>query len=142
MDETGNIVPSIYSFENDPYNYVMKVLNNKWKIFIINGIYIDGATRYNRFTKQLPISDKMLTVMLKQLESDGIIQRSIYPEVPVRVEYSLSDVGLSLIPILHILYDWGWKRMKELGLEIDPLGEMWHGYRDMDSSVMKNPYKR
>ena len=62
--------------------------------------------------------------------------------IPVRVEYSLTDIGKSILPILDILYDWGWKRMKNLGIEIDPLGEMWHGYREKDNSIMDNPFKK
>ncbi len=132
----------VYNFENDPYNYVIKTFCNKWKPYIIRGISYDGTTRFSRFTKQLPISEKVLTTTLKQLEADGIIQRTVYPEVPVRVEYSLTDIGKSILPILDILYDWGWKRMKNLGIEIDPLGEMWHGYREKDNSIMDNPFKK
>lgn len=142
MENRLEFKPSTYSFENDPYNYVMRTFCTRWKICIIKGISFDGTTRYSKFKKQLPISEKVLTITLKQLEMDGIIKRTVYPEVPVRVEYELTDVGNSILPILNMMYDWGWHRMKELGMEIDPLGEMWHGYRQKDSDVMENPFKK
>ena len=142
MEKGNNEKGSIYNFENDPYNYVINTFCNRWKFCIIRGIYFDGCTRFNRFTKQLPISEKVLTMTLKELEADGLIERTVYPEVPVRVEYTLTDAGRSLMPLLDMMYEWGWKRMKELDLEIDPLGEMWHGYREKDESVMSNPFKK
>lgn len=130
------------SFESDPYNYVISTFCNRWKIYIIRGIALDGSTRFGKFTKQLPISQKVLSVMLKQLEADGIIERTVFPEVPVRVEYKLTETGQSIIPILDALYQWGWSRMKEIDMTIDPLGEMWHGYRQKDDALMQSPYKK
>ena len=115
---------NLYNFEQDPYNYVINTFCNRWKFCILRGIHFDGATRFNRFTKQLPISEKVLTTTLKELEADGLIERTVYPEVPVRVEYTLTKAGGSIMPLLDLMYDWGWKRMKELGMEVDPLGEM------------------
>ena len=142
MEKSSNDKNSLYNFEQDPYNYVINTFCNRWKFCILRGICFDGATRFNRFTKQLPISEKVLTMTLKELENDGLIERTVYPEVPVRVEYTLTDTGRSLMPLLDMMYDWGWNRMKELGLEIDPLGEMWHGYREKDETVMRNPFKK
>lgn len=142
MEHKPSIKPSLYSFEHDPYNYVTKVLCSKWKMFILQGIATDGATRFSRFTKQLPISEKVLTMTLKELERDGLILRTVYPEVPVRVEYSLTEVGKGVLPLLDSLYEWGWQRMTELGMEIDPLGEMWRGYRQTDDEIMAHPYKK
>lgn len=141
--EKGGIEKNIYyNFENDPYHYVINTFCNRWKFCIIRGIAFDGATRFNRFTKQLPISEKVLTTTLRELVADGLIQRNVYPEVPVRVEYTLTEAGESLMPLLDLMYDWGWKRMKELDMEIDPLGEMWHGYREKDETLMRNPFKK
>jgi len=84
----------------------------------------------------------VLTTTLRELVADGLIQRNVYPEVPVRVEYTLTEAGESLMPLLDLMYDWGWKRMKELDMEIDPLGEMWHGYREKDETLMRNPFKK
>lgn len=132
----------LFSVEQDPYNFVMKVFCTRWKPFIIQAIESDGCTRFSKFTKQLPITEKVLAANLKELESDGIIYRKVYLEAPPKVEYFLTDLGKSICPILNTLYDWGWKEMKRLNLPIDPLGEMWHGYREKDSELMKEPYKK
>ena len=67
---------------------------NRWKPRIITAIYFDkDCTRFSRFTRQLPITEKVLTQNLRELEEDGIITRTIYPEVPLRVEYTLTDTG-------------------------------------------------
>ena len=65
--------------------------------------------------------------------------RTVYAEVPARVEYRLTELGASVCPLLESLYAWGWHEMKRRGLPIDPLGEMWHGYREPDDSVMNRP---
>jgi len=102
--EKGGIEKNIYyNFENDPYNYVINTFCNRWKFCIIRAF--DGATRFNRFTKQLPISEKVLTTTLRELVADGLIQRNVYPEVPVRVEYTLTEAGESLMPLLDLMYD-------------------------------------
>ena len=66
----------------------------------------------------------------------------MYPETPIRVEYHLTPAGKSLCALLDAIYDWGWHQMQERGLDIDPLGEMWHGYRTMDPDIMEAPQKR
>lgn len=126
----------------DPYNFAMKVFCTRWKPFLIKAISFDEATRFNRFLKQLPISEKVLTQNLRELEADGLITRTVYAEVPPRVEYRLTELGLSVCPILNGLYDWGRREMKRRGLSVDELGEMWHGYRERDESAMDSPYKR
>ncbi len=103
---------------NDPYLHTMKVFLHRWKPFIIQAIKFDGCTRFNKFTRQMPISEKVLAQNLRELESDGIIERIMYPEVPPRVEYRLTETGRSLCPILDILYDWGWHDMKRKNLPI------------------------
>ncbi len=130
------------SIKNDPYIHTMKTFLNRWKPFIIAAIRFDNATRFNRFTRQLPISHKVLTANLRELEDDGIIERIVYHEVPPRVEYRLTESGKTIIPILETLYDWGWKDMSRKCLDIDPLGEMWHGYREPDEKIMDSPFKK
>ena len=76
------------------------------------------------------------------MEEDGIINRTIYPEVPLRVEYHLTEQGKRLYDILMRIYDWGWNSMTARGLPIDPLGEMWHGYREKDEELMEAPIRR
>ena len=59
----------------------------------------------------------------------------------LRVEYHLTEYGSTLLPILDAVYDWGWHDMKKKDIPIDPLGEMWHGYRKQDASRMHQPFK-
>lgn len=133
----------IYAIENDPYNFMNKTIFSKWKPYIIKGIYFDGgSTRFSRFTKQLPITEKVLSQSLRELEEDGIITRTIFPEVPVRVEYSLTELGKSIIPILDLIYNWGWNVMNERNIKIDTLGEMWHGYKEKEDGFMIHPFKK
>jgi len=127
--------------DRDPYIFVLKTFFNRWKPFIIRAIGFDKGTRFNKFTKQLPISAKVLTSNLRELKDDGIIERIEYPEIPPRVEYRLTELGESICPILDTLYDWGWREMKRRKLPVDPLGEMWHGYSERDEDFMDGPHK-
>lgn len=131
-----------FTLERDPYMFVMKLFLNRWKPYIIQAIRFDGMTRYCRFTKQLPISEKVLAQNLKELEADGIIYRKIYSEIPPRVEYYLTDLGRTINPILDMLYEWGWNEMNNRQLPIDPLGEMWHGFRQRDEEQMESAYQK
>ena len=130
--------------KKDPYNHMMRILFCRWKPFILRAIFFDieTPTYFSRFLKQLPITQKELSRNLKELEGDGFIERVVIPQVPPRVEYRLTDVGQSLMPLLDLVYDTGWKDMKAKALPIDPLGEMWHGYREKDDAVMFQPYKK
>ncbi len=125
----------------DPYCYALGVFCTRWKPQILRAVGEDGKTRFSRFTKQLPISEKVLSAKLKELEEDGLIERSESAGPEKRVEYSLTELGRSVLPILRAIYDWGWHEMTHRGLEIDPLGEMWHGYRDRDEEIMNAPYR-
>lgn len=129
------------SIESDPYSYVLRAFCARWKPFIIHAIAFDESTRFNRFMKQLPITEKVLASNLRELESDGIVSRTVYPEVPPRVEYRLTEPGRAVVPILDAMYRWGWEEMTRRELPVDPLGEMWHGYRERDEALMSSPYK-
>ena len=142
MDEQNKSGQSFVNLDNDPYSFVMRVFCTKWKPVLIKAINFDESTRFNRFTRQLPITEKVLTDNLRELEADGLITRTAFAEVPPRVEYQLTDLGKSVCPILDTLYDWGWHEMKRRGLPIDPIGEMWHGYRERDAEMMDSPYKK
>jgi DNA-binding HxlR family transcriptional regulator len=126
----------------DPYHFVMRMFLTKWKPMILTAIYFDkGTTRYNKFTATLPIREKVLTENLRELEADGLIVREVFAEVPPRVEYHLSELGESVIPILFSLYDWGWKDMTRRGVKIDKRGQMYHGYLEPDEKIMSMPMK-
>ena len=90
-----------------PVAVTVSLIGNKWKLLIIRNLLV-RPWRFNELHRDLDgISQKVLTDNLRQLESDGIITRTIYPEVPPRVEYALSDLGNSMRPILDAMQDWG-----------------------------------
>ena len=134
----------IFDIQQDPYNYVMRVVFCRWKPFILRAMDFDEGklTHFSRFTKQLPITQKVLTQNLKALEQDGLVMRTVIPDTPPRTEYRLTQRGKSLIPLLDQVYDWGWHVMQEEGLPIDSLGEMWHGYREKEDEIMDRPYRK
>ena len=134
----------LFDIRQDPYNYVMRVVFCRWKPFILRAMDFDegNRTHFSRFTKQLPITQKVLSQNLRQLEEDGLIYRTVVPVTPPQVEYRLTETGKSLIPLLDQVYKWGWNEMRRRELPIDALGEMWHGFREPDEAVMNHPYKR
>ncbi|MBQ6520267.1 MAG: helix-turn-helix transcriptional regulator [Anaerolineaceae bacterium] len=90
-----------------PVAVTVSLIGNKWKLLIIRNLLM-RPWRFNELHRDLDgISQKVLTDNLRQLESDGIITRTIYPEVPPRVEYALSDLGNSMRPILDAMQEWG-----------------------------------
>lgn len=86
----------------------LEVLSGKWKALIIWYLNSHEVIRYNEFRKLIPeITQKMLTQQLKELEKYNIVSRKVYPSVPPMVEYSLTDFGKELIPILQAMDKWG-----------------------------------
>lgn len=95
-----------------PVATTVALIGNKWKLLIIRNL-LGRPWRFNELHKNLEsISQKVLTDSLRQMEADGIITRTVYPEVPPRVEYALSPLGESMRPILDSMQDWG-NRYKE-----------------------------
>ncbi|MDE5562869.1 MAG: helix-turn-helix transcriptional regulator [Clostridiales bacterium] len=91
-----------------PVATTVQLIGNKWKLLIIRNLIFNGAQRFSDFPKTIPaISKKVLTDNLRALENDGIINRQVYAEVPPRVEYTLTELGQSLKPILDAMLDWG-----------------------------------
>ena len=85
----------------------VQIIGNKWKLLIMRNL-LSRPWRFNELRKSLDVvSQKVLTDSLRQLESDGIILRTVYPEVPPRVEYSLTELGESMRPILSAMETWG-----------------------------------
>lgn len=83
------------------------VIGGKWKPILLFHL-LDGALRYSALQRRVPrATDRMLTRSLRELEADGLVSRTIHAEVPVRVEYALTDRGRSLVPILQAMSDWG-----------------------------------
>ena len=90
-----------------PVATTVQLIGNKWKLLIIRNLLV-RPWRFNELHKDLEgISQKVLTDSLRSLEQDGLVTRTVYAEVPPRVEYALSDLGLSLKPILDAMQDWG-----------------------------------
>lgn len=138
--ETAPPGEAVFDINCDPYNHMMELVFSRWKPFILRAIAIDNGTYFSRFFKQLPISQKVLSQNLKEMQEDELIYRNVLPEVPPRVEYRLTQTGKTLIGLLDLVYDWGWNDMKRKGLPIDILGEMWHGYREKDPQLMDKPF--
>ncbi len=90
-----------------PVATTVQLIGNKWKLLIIRNL-LAKPQRFTEFLKTIPgISKKVLTDNLRALENDGLVDREIFAEVPPRVEYSLSELGKTLKPILTAMYDWG-----------------------------------
>ncbi|MBD5201834.1 MAG: helix-turn-helix transcriptional regulator [Bacteroides sp.] len=95
------------SIETCPVRNVIARFSGKWAILILCILAENDKTRFNQIGRALPdISPKVLTSNLKVLEEDMLIKRELFPEIPPRVEYSLTDKGKSLIPILNSLIGW------------------------------------
>ena len=90
-----------------PVATTVQLIGNKWKLLIIRNL-LQRPWRFNELHKNLEgISQKVLTDSLRSMEADGIITRTVYPEVPPRVEYALSELGESMRPILDSMREWG-----------------------------------
>ena len=90
-----------------PLATTVRLIGNKWKLLIIRDL-LEGARRFGELKKSVSgISQKVLSENLRALESDGIISREVFAEVPPRVLYSLTDVGRSLLPVIDAMADWG-----------------------------------
>lgn len=90
-----------------PVNVTLKVIGGKWKPLVLWHLH-DGSKRFHELEKRLTgVTQKMLTQQLRQLEADGLILRTVFPEVPPHVEYSMTEHGRSLEPVLMAMAEWG-----------------------------------
>ncbi len=90
-----------------PVEATLAVIGGKWKGVILYHL-MSGTKRFNEFRRLMPdITQRMLTLQLRELEKDGIIHREIFKEVPPKVEYSLTEFGRTLEPIIKLMRDWG-----------------------------------
>ncbi|MGP7816563.1 winged helix-turn-helix transcriptional regulator [Niallia sp. 01092] len=93
--------------EGCPVESTLDVIGGKWKGVILFYL-IEGKKRFNELRNLMPgVTQRMLTLQLRELEKDGVIQRKVYPEVPPKVEYSLTEFGKTLEPIILLMRDWG-----------------------------------
>lgn len=90
-----------------PVETTLTLIGNKWKVLIIRDL-LTGTKRFGELKKSIgSVSQKVLTAQLRAMEEDGLIHREVYAEVPPRVEYSLTELGWSLKPILDAMVNWG-----------------------------------
>lgn len=104
-----NKEPKTYcpSDEGCPVEFTLSVIGGKWKGILLYHL-IEGEKRFNEFRKICPaVTQRMLTLQLRELEEDGIIHREVYRQVPPKVEYSLTELGKSLTPIILQMKEWG-----------------------------------
>ncbi len=104
----------------NPYLYALSIISGKWKMSILNHIHYYGFIRFSKTKKTFPVSEKVLSQQLKELVADGLVERIQYNEIPLRVEYHLTDAGKAMIPAIDLLYTWSIHRMQELNIPIDP----------------------
>lgn len=96
-----------------PIEYTLDTIGGKWKILILYFLMTEKVKRYGELKRSVDgITHKMLSTQLKELERSGIIDRKEYPQIPPKVEYSLTKKGATLLPILGMMYDWGVENMK------------------------------
>jgi DNA-binding HxlR family transcriptional regulator len=111
-------------FENPsdcPVTRTIQFIGGRWKPIILHCLS-GGTLRFGQLCAYIPtISRKILTEQLKELEQDGLILRTMYPEIPPRVEYKLTEAGASLQPVLHALCEWGESRGRNLETQLLPL---------------------
>lgn len=99
-----------------PIEAAMDIVGGKYKAIILYHL-MDATLRYNEIQKEIPqATPKMLSQQLKELEADGIINRVLYPVVPPKTEYSLTELGKTLVPIIKDLCDWGEHYFDMLGI--------------------------
>ena len=99
-----------------PVETTLTLISDKWKVLILRDL-LQGTKRFGELKKSIGhVSQKVLTSQLRQMEESGLLTRKVYAEVPPRVEYTLTDVGYSLKPIMDAMWAWGedYKRRNEL----------------------------
>ena len=90
-----------------PVETTLTLISDKWKVLIIRDL-LPGTKRFGELKKSIgSVSQKVLTTQLRQMEERGLLTRTVYPEVPLRVEYTLTELGQSLRPVLDALWNWG-----------------------------------
>ena len=105
---------------NCPVEATINLIGGKYKSLILWKLTGSGTLRFSELRREVPAATpKMLTQQLRELEADGLIQREVYPVVPPRVEYSLTNFGRSIRPVLESMYAWGTGYLHGQGLEVN-----------------------
>ena len=101
------------NFEDTGFSYTLSLISGKYKMIILYCLMEYGAVRFNQLQRYLSkISDRTLSQNLKELEADGLIHREVFPQIPPKVEYSLTERGRSLMAVLDQLCVWGEQNRK------------------------------
>ncbi|MCU6709147.1 winged helix-turn-helix transcriptional regulator [Paenibacillus sp. J5C_2022] len=101
----GHVCGKTYSCEKE---LTLAVIGGKWKMLILWHLGREGTKRFGELKSLMPgITQRMLVNQLRELEEDRIVHREVYPVVPPKVEYSLTEHGITLMPILESMYEWG-----------------------------------
>ena len=96
-----------------PVETTLTLISDKWKVLILRDL-MSGTKRFGELRKSIGhVTQKVLTAQLRQMEESGLLTRKVYAEVPPRVEYSLTELGYSLKPILDAMWDWGTEYKKQ-----------------------------
>lgn len=97
-----------------PVQTTLTLISDKWQILIIRDL-LNGTMRFGELQRSVgTISQKVLTSQLRKMETSGLVNRKAYPEVPPRVEYSLTELGASLKPVVDAMWDWGEQYKEQL----------------------------
>lgn len=105
-------VPGGVKLKDTGFGYTLSLIGGKYKMIIMYWLSEHQVMRFNELQRSIgTISFKTLSVMLKEMEADGLVLRKEFPQVPPKVEYSLSERGLSLIPVLNLMCEWGRKTL-------------------------------
>ena len=108
MDTTKTELPAC------PVETTLTLISDKWKVLILRDL-LTGTKRFGELKKSIGgVSQKVLTAQLRQMEESGLLTRKVYPEVPPRVEYTLTELGYSLKPILDAMWTWGEEYKKRI----------------------------
>ncbi len=90
-----------------PVEMTLTLIGNKWKVLILRDL-LTGKKRFGELKKSIgSVSQKVLTAQLRDMESHGLVNRKVFAEVPPRVEYSLTELGASLAPVIEAMHQWG-----------------------------------
>lgn len=102
-------------YPNCPVRNVLSRVGDKWSMLVLFTLEANERQRFKELQRNIPdISQKMLTATLKMLEGDGLIHREVFPEIPPRVEYSLTEKGKSLLPLIDNLLSWASENMEDI----------------------------
>lgn len=107
-------IPTVEKLPACPVETTLTLINDKWKVLILRDL-LPGTKRFGELRKSIGhVLQKVLTAQLRQMEQSGLVNRKVYAEVPPKVEYSLTDVGYSLKPILDAMWTWGEEYQKKM----------------------------